>query len=224
MSEERLQYLNPNGKRTGIAVHIKGKRRPHPDYRQLFPSRGNGFPDRWPLYSRRGTERKGPQNARGTRYLEKCTSFHTGLPLAGPLPTLYFMICRNTRYEHRRTALSILAVAVLSTNQLHAETPLDTAGLRQIHNQQAIDLRWEQQRHQSAHKPVTPGGYLRLEERYREERSRQWALHARQLRDARVQGRIRGDTGALTHRPSGRIRYQQQRAAQRLEFKLNRRP
>lgn len=134
------------------------------------------------------------------------------------------MIVLNTRYVNRIAALIISAGAALSAAQLQAEMRPGTISLHQIHRQQAVDLRLEQQRHRSAHRPMTPGEHFRGEARYRQERLQQRALHERQLRDARLSGRRGIDSSIPTLRNTDRIRYQQQQAGQRLGFKINRRP
>lgn len=130
----------------------------------------------------------------------------------------------NTQYVHRIAALIISAGAALSADQLQAEMRLGRLNLHQIHSQQAMDLRLEQQRHRSAHRPVTPREHFLLQGRYLEERLKQRALHERQLRNARLQGRIGNGMGIPTLRRTDRIRYQQQQTTQRLGFKMNRRP
>ena len=134
------------------------------------------------------------------------------------------MMRPNIRHTRRIAAAVVAAAEVLAANQVHAETLYGAPRLRHSHNQQALDLRLEQQRHKTAHAPVTLESYLRLKERYRAERRKQRALQSRQSRDARIQGRTGGGSNDLLRQPSNRIRYQQQNTAQRLGFKLNRRP
>ena len=121
-------------------------------------------------------------------------------------------------------ALMIPAAVMFATDQACAELLRGSPLLRDSHDQQALDLAREQQRHRVASKPATPGEYFHLRARYLEERNKQLALQARQLRNVQTRERRHGAHSTLTHRPTDRIRYQQQKTAQRLGFKRLRRP
>jgi hypothetical protein len=131
---------------------------------------------------------------------------------------LWLMIRLKPGYGHRLSLLSIPLAAVLTCAHVQAETGPGTARLRQIHNQQAMDLRQEQQRYRSIHRPMTPREYFRLEDRLLGERIRQQALAAHFQAHAG-----RPPSTAARHR-SDLIRYRREQAAQRLGFRLNRRP
>jgi len=129
---------------------------------------------------------------------------------------LGLMIRSKPGVWHSAAVLSILLAALPSSARLQTETGPDAARVRQLQNQQALELRQEQQRYLSLHRPVTPPEYFRLEDRLLAERLRQQSLNARLLAP---RGR---PTTAL--RPTDLIRYRRQQAAQRLGFRLNRRP
>lgn len=126
------------------------------------------------------------------------------------------MIRRNAGFRHRLAVLGILLAAVWTCAQGQAET--GAARLRQLQNQQAMDLRQEQQRYRSVHRPMTPADYFRLEDRLLGERIRQQAL------DARLQAPVGRAANPAARRQIDLMRYRREQAAQRLEFRLNRRP
>jgi hypothetical protein len=129
---------------------------------------------------------------------------------------LCLMIRRNAGFGHRLAMLGVLLAAVWTCAQGQAET--GAARLRQLQNQQAMDLRQEQQRYRSVHRPMTPADYFRLEDRLLGERIRQQAL------DARLQAPVGRAANPAARRQIDLMRYRREQAAQRLEFRLNRRP
>jgi type IV pilus biogenesis protein CpaD/CtpE len=129
---------------------------------------------------------------------------------------LCVMIRRNAGFRHRLAVLGILLATVWTCAQGQAET--GAARLRQLQNQQAMDLRQEQQRYRSIHRPMTPADYFRLEDRLLGERIRQQAL------DARLQAPVGRPASPSARRQIDLMRYRREKAAQRLEFRLNRRP
>lgn len=131
---------------------------------------------------------------------------------------LCLMIRRNARFGHRLAVLSILLAAVLICAPGQAETGPGAARLDQLQNQQAMDLRQEQQRYRSVHRPMTPADYFRLEDRLLGERIRQQAL------DTRLQAPVGRRASPTARRQLDLMRYRRDQAAQRLGFRLNRRP
>jgi hypothetical protein len=131
---------------------------------------------------------------------------------------LCLMIRRNAGFAHRPAMLGVLLAAVWTCAHGQAETGAGAARLRQLQNQQAMDLRQEQQRYRSVHRPMTPADYFRLEDRLLGERIRQQAL------DARLQAPVGRPASPAARRQIDLMRYRREQAAQRLEFRLNRRP